>query len=448
MQRESRTRHKAPRQYIPGTEASPVKTKAVQENTHSIPEAVNNNSVTESFNRPNAAVISSAAQKKETNQKRSRKLITQEAEITENAGGIQENGLTVKPSSLRFEKGKETRSSSLKFNKSKPTQKYMPFAQAATTLLKPSHQTEEPSQKDFNSANDILKAAESTAFKTGSLIQRVQPRPISRTSIPTQQLQGQSLRQQSGIAHSAKVSPHKSKNLVMHFLQKQRIKLEYAKALRVSSSLKTSSTQKTAKLGLKKVVEKATQLVRSRAGLYASLVLVLLLLVGSVATFAFSATTFMGGSIVGGLAESIRGSEGMVEVARSQLGQVGGEPYWSWYGFPSRVEWCAIFVSWVADQNGLISEGLFPKFAGCSFGESWFKSNNLWQDRGYCPAPGEIIFYDWDGDAFPDHVGIVESCDGSTVYTIEGNWADSVHTDSYPVNNHYIFGYGTPEYYE
>lgn len=448
MQKKSRSRPKATYQSNPVSEAGAVMTEAANKNTGSIPEPLKNSSVTESLNQPTAPVTSSAAQKKETHQKRSRKLITQETEITESAGGIQEKGLTAKISSLRFEKAKVTPSSSLKFNKSKPTQKYKPFAQAATTLLKPSHQTEEPSQKDFNSANDILKIAESTAFKTGSLIKRVQPGPTSRTSIPTQQLQGQSLRQQSGIAHSAKVSPHKSKNLVMHFLQKQRIKLEYAKALRVSSSLKTSSTQKTASLGLKKVVEKATQLVRSRAGLYASLVLVLLLLVGSVATFAFSATTFMGGSIVGGLAESIRGSEGMVEVARSQLGQVGGEPYWSWYGFPSRVEWCAIFVSWVADQNGLISEGLFPKFAGCSFGESWFKSNSLWQDRGYCPAPGEIIFYDWDGDAFPDHVGIVESCDGSTVYTIEGNWADSVHTDSYPVNNHYIFGYGTPEYNE
>jgi len=448
MQKKSRSRPKATYKYNPDSEAGKVITEAAHKNTESIPETVKNRTGTESLNQPISAVPSPPAQIKNVSQKRSRKVIAQDYGLTENADGLQEKGLTAKPSILRFEKDSEIPPSPLKFNRTKQIQNINHFAKVANTLLKPKHQTEETSQQDFNSANDIFKAAEITAFKTGSLIQRVQPRSISRTSIPTQQLQGQSLRQQSGIAHSAKVSPHKSKNLVMHFLQKQRIKLEYAKALRVSSSLKTSSTQKTASLGLKKVVEKATQLVRSRAGLYASLVLVLLLLVGSVATFAFSATTFMGGSIVGGLAESIRGSEGMVEVARSQLGQVGGEPYWSWYGFPSRVEWCAIFVSWVADQNGLISEGLFPKFAGCSFGESWFKSNSLWQDRGYCPAPGEIIFYDWDGDAFPDHVGIVESCDGSTVYTIEGNWADSVHTDSYPVNNHYIFGYGTPEYNE
>lgn len=448
MQKKSRSRPKATYQSNPVSEAGAVMTEAANKNTKSIPETVKNRTVTESLNQPISAVPSPPAQIKNVSQKQSRKVITQDDVLTEKAHGAQEKGLTAKPSILRFEKDSEIPPSPLKFKRTKQIQNLNRFAQVAKTLVKPRHQTEETSQQDFNSANDILRAAESTAFKTGSLIQRVQPRPISRTSIPTQQLQGQNLRQQSGIAHSAQMPPHNLKNPVIHFLQKQRIKMEYAKAMRASSSLKTSTTQKTASLGLKKVVEKVTQVVKSRAALYASLGLILLLLVGSLASFVFSASTVMGGSIMGGLGESFRGSEGMVEVARSQLGQVGGEPYWSWYGFPYRVEWCAIFVSWVADQNGLISEGLFPKFAGCSLGESWFKSNNLWQDGGYCPAPGEIIFYDWDGDAFPDHVGIVENCDGNTVYTIEGNWADSVHTDSYPVNSHYIFGYGTPDFYE
>jgi len=59
-----------------------------------------------------------------------------------------------------------------------------------------------------------------------------------------------------------------------------------------------------------------------------------------------------------------------------------------------------------------------------------------------------VIFFDWNGDGVPDHVGIVESSDGSMVYTIEGNWADSVHTDAYPINSSQIYGYGTPNYFD
>ena len=48
----------------------------------------------------------------------------------------------------------------------------------------------------------------------------------------------------------------------------------------------------------------------------------------------------------------------IVTVALSQVGNVGGQPYWSWYGFNSRVEWCACFVSWCANECGYIENGL------------------------------------------------------------------------------------------
>ena len=38
------------------------------------------------------------------------------------------------------------------------------------------------------------------------------------------------------------------------------------------------------------------------------------------------------------------GNPGLVDLAKRQVGNVGGYPYWSWYGFNSRVEWCACFV--------------------------------------------------------------------------------------------------------
>ncbi len=137
------------------------------------------------------------------------------------------------------------------------------------------------------------------------------------------------------------------------------------------------------------------------------------------------------------------GSDDFVAVALSQVGNVGGQPYWSWYGFSSRVEWCACFVSWCADQCGYIESGVMPKHSYCPTGVEWFRSRGQWQDRNSIPAPGTIIYFDWGGDGVADHVGIVESCDGSTVYTIEGNANDAVKRLSYSIGSTKIMGYGT-----
>ena len=140
----------------------------------------------------------------------------------------------------------------------------------------------------------------------------------------------------------------------------------------------------------------------------------------------------------------------IVTVALSQLGNVGGQPYWSWYGFGSRVEWCACFVSWCANECGYIDAGVIPKFAGCGVGVQWFKDRGLWQDRSYEPRPGDIIFFDWNDeygqDGSADHVGIVEKVEGGVVYTIEGNSGDRCQENHYTVGYYEILGYGTPAY--
>ena len=134
------------------------------------------------------------------------------------------------------------------------------------------------------------------------------------------------------------------------------------------------------------------------------------------------------------------GNPELVELAKRQVGNVGGQPYWSWYGFNSRVEWCACFVSWCYGQMGL-SE---PRFAGCqSQGIPWFQSHGQWGARGYDNlAPGDAIFFDWDLDGSADHVGIVIGTDGSRVYTVEGNSGDACKIRSYDVNYECIKGYG------
>ena len=78
----------------------------------------------------------------------------------------------------------------------------------------------------------------------------------------------------------------------------------------------------------------------------------------------------------------------IVEVAASQLGNVGGEPYWSWYGFTEHVEWCACFVSWCANQCGYLDAGILPKFCGCTDGVQWFQSRGQWAGNTITPVSG------------------------------------------------------------
>ena len=167
---------------------------------------------------------------------------------------------------------------------------------------------------------------------------------------------------------------------------------------------------------------------------------------------------------------SMWGSD-IVTCAESQIGVEGGEPYWSWYGFNERVEWCACFVCWVADQCGVLDGNAqeniedptmqnkkltIPKYSVCDDGINKFKEKGQWQDREtdgtlYIPSLGDIIFFDWiekdtgEQDGISDHTGIVKNVDieNSKVYTIEGNSGDAVKEQEYDLNNIQIVGYGT-----
>ena len=139
------------------------------------------------------------------------------------------------------------------------------------------------------------------------------------------------------------------------------------------------------------------------------------------------------------------GGDAIVDVALSQVGNVGGEPYWSWYGFTNHVEWCACFVSWCADQCGYLDSGAYPKFSGCVFGMQWFQQRGLWLDGSAEPVPGMLIFFDWaTQDGVPDHVGIVEKVENGIVYTVEGNSRDMCRQKQYSLGSSVILGYGMP----
>lgn len=153
----------------------------------------------------------------------------------------------------------------------------------------------------------------------------------------------------------------------------------------------------------------------------------------------------------------------IVAVARTQIGYHEGSlegttngsnnytKYNVWNGKIEggyRYAWCHAFVSWCANQAG-IGTDIVPKTAGTSTGRSFFVNQGTYRQSAanggnYVPQAGDIIYY--GSGSSPSHVGIVSDCDGSTVYTIEGNYSNKVGTRAINLSNSYIIGYGVPNY--
>lgn len=138
------------------------------------------------------------------------------------------------------------------------------------------------------------------------------------------------------------------------------------------------------------------------------------------------------------------GAPELMELAKEQVGNIGGRKYWEWYGFGYHIEWCAAFVSWAYGQAGKKE----PMFTGCYTGAEWFKERGQWGDANYADiAPGDSIFFDWNFDGSADHVGLVIGTDGEKVYTVEGNRDDICITRGYNRATYpYILGYGLMEW--
>lgn len=184
---------------------------------------------------------------------------------------------------------------------------------------------------------------------------------------------------------------------------------------------------------LKRRKNDAKPIIIASSGIF--LIAIIVILMMSLAAGAY-------GADVSDLEFTGEGSTDMVMVAASQIGNEGGELYWRWYGFSAHVDWCAVFISWCADQAGLLDDGSMPKFAVCDDGIRWFIEKGRWFNRNISPKPGMIIFFDWDGDGRSDHVGIVEQCEDGMVYTIEGNSGDVCMKKGYAVEERVIMGYG------
>ena len=139
---------------------------------------------------------------------------------------------------------------------------------------------------------------------------------------------------------------------------------------------------------------------------------------------------------------SVVSDKPIVKVAMGQLGNKGGKPFWSWYGFKNHEEWCALFVSWCEDQCGYLKSEAAPKFAIVSDGADWFVLRDQWRLMGDTPEPGDLIFFDWEQDGARDHVGIVTAVVDDKVFTVEGNSSDLCRQKRYSLDDPVIYGYG------
>lgn len=142
-------------------------------------------------------------------------------------------------------------------------------------------------------------------------------------------------------------------------------------------------------------------------------------------------------------------NQAVIDLALLQVGQQGGRPYWSYYGFSSRVEWCACFVHWCM-RNTPSASSKYPQTANnayCQTVADNFRGMGQWGDRSYTNVvAGDTIFFDWDGDGHTDHIGLVIGRDSEYVYTVEGNSGDAVKCKQYRIGSSVIYGFGLMNY--
>jgi len=114
-------------------------------------------------------------------------------------------------------------------------------------------------------------------------------------------------------------------------------------------------------------------------------------------------------------------------------------------------EWCATAVSAIGVKLGL--EDIILPECSCSAMIALYKKQGCWQEAdGYVPQIGDLIMYSWkdngvgDCTLAPNHVGMVEAVNGTSLTIIEGNKGGAVSYRAISVNARYIRGYCLPNY--
>ena len=107
-----------------------------------------------------------------------------------------------------------------------------------------------------------------------------------------------------------------------------------------------------------------------------------------------------------------------------------------------KTPWCAAFVSAVAIKTG--NTAVIPVHSYCPTMLSKFSSKTY--SKSYLPTGGDVVFYDWNANKVPDHVGMIEKVKGSDITAIEGNYKDAVKRRTYKKGWKLLLAYGLPNY--
>ena len=123
----------------------------------------------------------------------------------------------------------------------------------------------------------------------------------------------------------------------------------------------------------------------------------------------------------------------IVKRAASYLGQ-GGAIFQRETGLGSDQPWCASFVCSIFRWCGLAGiyyQGDNPNW--CANILNWGRQNGYEVPKGSARA-GDVILFTWSGGAGIDHIGIIESNNGGSYTTIEGNYSNQVARGTRPIN--------------
>ncbi len=136
------------------------------------------------------------------------------------------------------------------------------------------------------------------------------------------------------------------------------------------------------------------------------------------------------------------------------------EYYSEWYiggykegsDWNANTPWCACYISWILEdfQDTILEHT--PRFADVVEGAVYFQNcekemygtvSHWCEPENAEPLPGDLVFFDWDENEVPEHVGVVLYTENGKLYTIEGNVDDQVKTVSYSLQDSTILGYGS-----